>query len=224
MVLTVVLGLLVFSGYHLLRHAASPAPPALIPSGSRCDVPLVVPEQDKNKNNIPDALDLVAGARREVSGHTRYDASYYRGGYPPEGRGCCTDVIWRAFKAAGYNLKDLVDEDIRKAPAAYGATGRSPDPNIDFRRVSNLAVFFKRHALVLTTEVKPSDVDNLVQWQAGDIVVFGPPNEHIGIISDRRRRDGVPLLIHNAGPWATENDCLLHWPSKITCHFRFIHE
>ncbi|MDH7578687.1 MAG: hypothetical protein QHH75_12935 [Bacillota bacterium] len=27
------------------------------------------------------------------------------------------------------------------------------------------------NALVLTTEVKPGDVDNLIQWHAGDIVV-----------------------------------------------------
>ena len=32
---------------------------------------------------------------------------------PPDTEGVCTDVIWRAFKNAGYSLKDMVDEDIK---------------------------------------------------------------------------------------------------------------
>ncbi|HIE11847.1 MAG TPA: DUF1287 domain-containing protein [Desulfotomaculum sp.] len=156
----------------------------------------------------------------EVKRGTSYDAGYYAS-HPPEGRGACTDVIWRAFREAGYDLKKMVDDDIRAAPEAYGSTGSRPDPNIDFRRVSNLAVFFKRHAQELTTEVRPGDQENLANWQPGDIVLFGPPYEHIGIISDKRRSDGVPLLIHNAGPRAAEGDYLLHWPSRITHHFRY---
>ena len=189
--------------------------------GSKCHVHTIVSSSDNNHNSVPDALDIIAGAREEVQRRTAYDASYYPDGYPPEGRGACTDLVWRALAKAGYNLKSMVDEDIRVNPAAYGITGQQPDPNIDFRRVTNLAVFFQRHAQRLTTEVKPGDASNLVHWQPGDIVVFGPPSEHIGIISDRRRRDGVPLVLHNAGPWATEADCLLRWPSKITHHFRF---
>lgn len=189
--------------------------------GPRLAIPLVVAEPDANGNGVPDALDFVAGARREVQRHTRYDAGYYAGGYPPEGRGACTDVIAWAFREAGYDLKKMVDEDIRRAPAAYGETGKHPDPNIDFRRVANLIVFFRRHAQELTTVVRPGDQENLTQWQPGDIVVFGPPYEHIGIISDKRRPDGVPYLIHNAAPVATEGDFLLRWPSRITHHFRY---
>jgi uncharacterized protein YijF (DUF1287 family) len=170
---------------------------------------------------VPDALDFVAGARREVQRRTRYDAGYYAGGYPPEGRGACTDIVAQAFREAGYDLKKMVDEDIRRAPAAYGETGKHPDPNIDFRRVANLTVFFRRHAQELTTMVRPGDRENLTQWQPGDIVVFGPPYEHIGIISDKRRPDGVPYLIHNAAPVAAEGDFLLRWPSQITHHFRY---
>ena len=155
-----------------------------------------------------------------MTGHTLYDASYYQGGYPPPGRGACTDLVWRAFQQAGYNLKDLVDQDIRNDPGAYGATGQHPDPNIDFRRVGNLDIFFRRHAQSLTTQVLPGDVSNLVEWQPGDIVVFGNGG-HIRIISDKRRSDGVPLLIHNAGPWATEGDYLLRYPSPITGHYRW---
>ncbi len=191
----------------------------------KCLVPTVVPDQDQNHNGIPDSIDLVNGARQEVTGHTWwYDTSYYQGGYPPEGRGDDTDVIWRAFRAAGYNLKDMVDADIRTDPAAYKAFVKQPDPNIDFRMVGVLDIFFQRHATMLNKDVEPGDVSSLEQWQPGDIVVFGLPTDpdHIAIISDRRRKDGVPLVIHNAGPLATEGDYLLRWHSKIYHHFRYI--
>ena len=42
-----------------------------------------------------------------------------------------------------------------------------PDPNIDHRRVPNLAVFFRRHGLTLTNAVTP---ETLPAWQPGDIV------------------------------------------------------
>ncbi|MEQ8200931.1 MAG: DUF1287 domain-containing protein [Syntrophomonadaceae bacterium] len=186
-----------------------------------CVVPRMVSSQDQNRNGVPDSLDIVRGGREEVMRETIYDASYYQG-YPPEGRGACTDVIWRAFAAAGYDLKEMVDDDIRQSPAAYGQTGLHPDPNIDFRRVGNLQVFFARHAQELTTRISPGDVDNLADWQPGDIVIFGGRLEHIGVISDRSRRDGVPLMIHNCGPKASEDQYYLtNWPTPITHHFRF---
>jgi uncharacterized protein YijF (DUF1287 family) len=188
--------------------------------GPACPVRQVVSAQDQNNNGISDSLDIVNGARSEVKRHTRYDSSYYQGGYPPEGKGACTDLVWRALQAAGYNLKQMVDDDIRRAPAAYGADGRQPDPNIDFRRVTNLQIYFSRHAQVLTNKLIPGDQANQANWQPGDIVVFAKPHEHVGIISDRRCRDGVPLLLHNPGPWARETDCLTIWPSKIAGHYR----
>lgn len=193
-----------------------------IDSTPRCEVPRLISSQDKNRNGIPDPLDIVAGARQEVERGTVYNGGYFQGGCPPEGQGACTDVIWRAFKAAGYDLKKMVDEDIENAPEAYGATGREPDPNIDFRRVSNLQVFFQRHAQQLTTEVVPNDTVNLINWQPGDIVIYGQPHEHIAIISDQRERNGVPWIIHNCGPQASEGNYLLSWGSKMTYHFRFI--
>jgi uncharacterized protein YijF (DUF1287 family) len=185
----------------------------------KCTVPVVTPWQDQSHNGISDAIALVNGARQEVTRRTVYDSKYYQGGYPPEGRGNDADVIWRAFRAAGYNLKDMVDADVLSAPYLYGGTH---DPNIDFRKVADLDLFFQRHAIPETTEVKPGDPANLVQWEPGDIVVFGSPPDHIAIISDQRRKDGVPLVIHNAGPWATEGDYLLRWHSKILHHFRYI--
>lgn len=189
--------------------------------GPRVRVPQMVAPADGNQNGVFDALDLVAGARGEVRRRTIYDARYVASGFPPEGRGACTDVVWRAFRAAGVDLKQLVDNDIRSNPRAYGATGAHPDPAIDFRRVPNLVAFFERHSSELPTTVKPGVPENLALWQPGDIVTFGPRYQHIGIVSPARRPDGVPLVIHNAGPWASESDVLLRWPSKVTHHFRY---
>lgn len=187
----------------------------------RLEVPLKISSHDENGNQVPDALDFVAGARQEAERKTIYDASYYSIGYPPEGRGACTDLVWRAFRQGGYDLHAMVDEDIRLAPDVYGATGQHPDSAIDYRRVQNLQIFFKRHGQVLTTAIKPGEKTNLMQWQPGDIVVFALPLEHIAIISDQRRRDGVPYIIHNAGPYASEGNYLQSWPSPIIYHFRF---
>lgn len=188
---------------------------------TKCEVPVNTAPIDRNSNGVYDAFDTVAGARSEVKGRTRYNSDYYSGGYPPDRLGACTDVVWRALSAAGYDLKSLIDADIKAGTSSYPRVTNRPDPNIDFRRVPNLEAFFKRHARMLTTDVVPRDVHNLIQWQPGDIVTFAHPMEHVGVVSDRRRADGVPLVIHNAGPWASESDILLRWPTGISCHFRF---
>ena len=176
---------------------------------------------DKDGDGLDDLRDIVAGAKEEVLRKPLYRSAYYQGGNPPETEGVCTDVVWRAMRDAGYNLKALVDKDIRDNLSQYLRVGGKPDPNIDYRRVPNLLVYFRRYGLELSKEIKPGDVDNLYLWQAGDIVTFDHPHEHIAIISDKRRPDGVPYLLHNSGPIASESDHLLSWPSPITGHFRF---
>ena len=137
------------------------------------------------------------------------------GGYPPDNEGVCTDVIWRAFKNAGYSLKDLVDEDIKNNTSAYYRVENRPDPNIDFRRVPNLKVYFERNAINLTT-----DINQIEEWQPGDIVVFG--SNHIAIISDKRNKKGIPYIIHNANQPQREEDALEFWNkyNEITGHYR----
>lgn len=191
------------------------------PVREQMDIKRMLSGIDTDNDGLDDLEDLVAGGRAEVERGPGYASAYYSGGYPPDDEGVCTDVIWRAFRDAGYNLKEMVDEDIQKNIRAYPRVEGRPDPNIDFRRVPNLVSFFERYAQSLTTEIRPYDRENLIQWQGGDIVVYGPPLWHIGIISDARREDGIPLLIHNGGPCPRENDMLLDWPSPIKYHFRF---
>ncbi|MBU4532829.1 MAG: DUF1287 domain-containing protein [Eubacteriales bacterium] len=189
-------------------------------TGVEVEVPNHYSPEDRNHNGKPDSLDMVEAARAEVTKGTRYDAAYYSEGYPPDGRGACTDIIWVALGGAGIDLKALVDEDIRQFTSDYPRVGLVPEPSIDFRRVPNLVVFFGKYGMTLTTEIIPGDPENLIHWQPGDIVVWDGP-EHIGIVSDRRRADGVPLAIHNSGPQASENATLLSWPGEITHHFRY---
>lgn len=187
----------------------------------KLDVPRIQVDSDKDGDGIKDMDDILEGARKDAANKPRYRSAYYKGGYPPDNEGVCTDVIWRALKNAGYNLKEMVDKDIQENIEDYPRVAGKPDPNIDFRRVKNLIPFFKKYALVLTTKVVPWDKDNLKKWQGGDIVVFGEPLEHIAIVSDKRREDGIPYIIHNGGPYTKENDQLLDWPSPIIYHFRF---
>jgi uncharacterized protein len=177
---------------------------------------------DRNKNGILDQDDIVLGARKEIENKTQYKSAYYEGGYPPENEGVCTDVIWRALKNAGYNLKYSMDVDIEKNQWKYWKSINKPDPNIDFRRVKNQYIFFKEHAQNLTLIVVPHDKKNLIEWQGGDIVVLKKP-DHVAVISDIRRRDGVPYVIHNSNTIPKENDCLMKWykGERIIGHFRY---
>lgn len=184
-----------------------------------------VPEEyskvDKNNNGTADCLDIVNAARKEAENETKYKDAYYLGGYPPDSEGVCTDVIWRGFKGMSVDLKTLVDKDIRDNKTAYSRVNGKPDPNIDFRRVRNLDVFFKRNAMTITNELKPFDIENLKNWQPGDIIVLMQPFEHIAVVSDKRGKDGVPYVIHNTSPHAVESASLEYWAPYIYGHYRW---
>lgn len=192
------------------------------PSGSSAwnHIPRVQSKLDTNGNGISDTEDIITGARAYVKNRPFYRSAYYRGGYPPDTEGVCTDVIWAALLHAGHNLKENVSADIRANKALY-PRGDKQDSNIDFRRVSNLRVYFKRHGKSLGATLKPGDAGNLADWQPGDIVTFHNP-DHIAILSDKRNSEGVPYLLHNQGPWASEGDDFMLWYRKgVTGHYRF---
>lgn len=200
---------------------AGPSVSSLVAELKWSDLPRHISSQDKNGNGVSDTDDIIEGGRLEAGRKPVYQSAYYVGGYPPETEGVCTDVIWRAFQHAGYDLKAMIDADIKANILAYPRTMGKPDPHIDFRRVPNQLVFFRRHALSLTKELIPGDRENLLLWQPGDIVTFRSP-DHIAILSTKRNADGIPYLIHNDGPWASEDDGFPSWAARgITGHFRF---
>lgn len=76
-----------------------------------------------------------------------------------------------------------------------------------------MLVYFKNHALSLTTDISQID-----EWQGGDIIVF---KKHIGIVSDVRNRSGVPFIIHHANPYQKHyEEDILENRQDIVGHFR----
>ncbi|MGR6835484.1 DUF1287 domain-containing protein [Syntrophomonas erecta] len=192
------------------------------PGRSTIDVSLPSPVEQipPEKRTTPDLILL--GARQEVKNGTRYDASYQVINYPagdvaPD-RGACTDVVVRALRNAGIDLQVLIHEDMLEKFSVYPANWglSTPDPNIDHRRVPNQVTFFRQYAQERTRQVQGHEQE----WKWGDIVYwrFNNGDEHCGIVSDRLNRQGIPLVIHNAGITKEEN-CLTRW--EITGHFRY---
>lgn len=167
---------------------------------------------DFNNNGTDDYTDFLLGARQDAKNKPTYNSAYWDGGYPPDDIGVCTDVVWRAFKNAGYGLREMVDKDIQLRPEAYTRITKRDD-NIDFRRVVNLRVFFEEYAENLTLDTTQID-----QWQPGDIVIFGN-DKHIGIVSDKRNMNGQTYIIHNGGQPNREEDYFER--GIVTGHYRF---
>lgn len=174
-------------------------------TASDFDITVVKSKTDKNNNGIDDFTDILLGAKEYVSLSPKYKSEYLmtNKGYPaeslpdgtlvPSDTGVCTDVIWYAFYHAGYYLKDMVDADIAANTELYPRTSGKPDTYIDFRRVANLKIFFKRYAIELTTNPR-----KIEEWQPGDIIIFKNP-DHIAIVSDERDFFGRPYIIHHGG-------------------------
>jgi len=178
--------------------------------------PNIKSKVDFNENGKDDFADFVVGARKDAKLHPRYDGAYVseNKGYPKDDVGVCTDVIWRAMKEAGYSMRTMLNKDIKKRRSAYTNIKNKPDPNIDFRRVKTLRPFYEKYCQKLELELNNPD-----EWQPGDIIIFGPNDYHIGILSDKRNLKGFPYVFHNQGQSEREEDFLSKKP--VTGHFRF---
>ena len=173
------------------------------------NIPNIKSNIDYDNDGIDDYTDIYLSALDYVKTKPKYKSKYYNGGFPNDNFGVCTDVVAFAFLNAGYNLRDLVDEDIRKNIELYNID--KPDKNIDFRRVKNLKIFFDRNASTLT-----NDVNWYMDFQKGDIVVF---DKHIAIISEKRNKKGIPYIIHNSGNFKYVEDALTRY--NIVGHYRW---
>lgn len=175
------------------------------------DIKPYVSKVDKDNDGIDDQTDMLKSVREYIETKPKYKSKYYATGYPEDEYGVCTDVVAFGMKGAGYDLKELVFDDIKANSDKYNID--TIDKNIDFRRVRNLKVYFDNNAISLTTDVK-----DYKQWQGGDIVVF---KTHIGVISDKRNSNGVPFVIHHYGTKQKyyEED-ILEMRNDITGHYR----
>ncbi len=164
---------------------------------------------------------LTDAARQQVGVTVTYDPAYvgleFPGGDLPRDRGVCTDVVIRALRDGwGIDLQLAVNRDMtadfRAYPALWGLT--ATDRNIDHRRVPNLQALFARIGADLPLSEDPTP------YLPGDIVTWTLPGNlaHIGIVSDRRGPQGTPLILHNIGDGAQEEDILFAYP--MTGHYR----
>lgn len=172
------------------------------------------------------AAKLVTAAIARTKVFVLYDGRYrkiaYPGGDVPDNTGVCTDLVIRAYrKGLGLDLQKLVHQDMRKHfrkyPRDWGMT--RPDPNIDHRRVPNLETFFRHQGAALPVTRDPDD------YRPGDLVTWrlGGRLPHIGVVTDRRSRDGSrPLIAHNIGAGPKLEDMLFDHP--IIGHFRWLPE
>ena len=168
---------------------------------------------DKDNDGIDDQTDILNNVKKYIETKPKYKSKYYSTGYPNDEYGVCTDVIAFGLKDAGYDLMELVNQDILKNQKQYNI--KEIDKNIDFRRVNNLDIYFKNNHITLTT-----DLSKIEEWQGGDIIVF---KDHIGIISDKRNKNGIPFLIHHANPIQKnyeENILEIYGQDFIIGHYR----
>ena len=167
-----------------------------------------------------DGVALARAARAQVGVTVAYDPAYARIPYPngdvPKDRGVCTDVVVRAFRGVGIDLQARVHEDMRTNFASYPRKWglAKPDSNIDHRRVPNLQRWFERQQRSLPA------TRNAADYRAGDVVSWKLDNglDHIGVVS-AQRSGGRPLVVHNIGAGAREEDVLFAW--QLTGHYRW---
>jgi uncharacterized protein len=158
--------------------------------------------------------DLVAAARQQIGVTTLYDPAYRKLAYPkgdvPADRGVCTDVLVRALRVArSLDLQAVVHEDMQAHWALYPKRwgNRKPDTNIDHRRVPNLMTWFERQGW------KRAVSELAASYLPGDFVVWdlGGGLLHVGIVSDRKSLFRTPLVVHNIGRGASEDDILFKY-------------
>jgi len=166
---------------------------------------------DKDNDGIDDQTDILNNTRNYIATNPKYKSKYYATGYPDDNFGVCTDVVAISLKAAGYDLMELVNNHIKENKELYDI--ETIDKKIDFRRVRNLDIYFKHNIISLTT-----DINEIEEWQGGDIIVF---KKHIGIISDKRNKSGIPFVIHHANPYQIHyEEDILEGRTDIIAHYR----
>ena len=168
-------------------------------------------------------INIATAAFERTKSIVIYDGSYVKIDYPngdvsPQ-RGVCSDVVIRTYRSLGIDLQKNVHEDMVANFDAYpsrriwGLT--RTDTNIDHRRVPNLQAFFQRHGTALAISQDHQD------YQPGDLVTWMLPGNlpHIGIVSDKKSNNGIPLIVHNIGLGPKLENMLFRY--KITGHYRY---
>ncbi len=166
-------------------------------------------------------IDLALAAENRTRVSVTYDPAYVALSYPmgdvANDRGVCADLVIRAYRSVGYDLQQLVHEDMRDHFDAYPRNwGLSrTDTNIDHRRVPNLETFLTRRG---------ASLDNLSEHELepGDLVTWRIDNRlpHIGIATTISDRAGRRVFAHNIGAGPQLQACFDAWPRTAIFRFR----
>lgn len=156
--------------------------------------------QDRDNDGIPDAVDVLRGAKKAAQNGAAYKNNYrplaFPGGDVPREEGVCTDVVIRSLRNTGIDLQESVSRDIEARPEAYPMI-KDADPHIDHRRVRTLLPYFE-HAF---ESLPATPGDTAAPYLPGDIVLMNTIGdqapEHLGIVSDEVGDSGLPLIINN---------------------------
>ena len=180
-------------------------------SNSDFNINTYISSIDKDNDGIDDQTDILNSVREYIKTKPKYKSKYYSTGYPNDEYGVCSDIVAFGLKDAGYDLRELVNNNIINNKEDCNI--ETIDKNIDFRRVRNLKVYFERNSIKLTT-----DINDISSWQGGDIIIF---KKHIGIVSDKRNSKGIPFIIHHANPYQLHyEEDILENRNDIIGHYR----
>ena len=176
--------------------------------------------EDHDGDGLVNTLDVLMGAKKLCLNKARYESNYrelkYPGGDVPRTEGVCTDTLIRALRNAGWDLQRGVHEDALKQPRLYPLDGKSPDANIDHRRIRMMLPWFRQN-FVQVKEGEP--------YLPGDLLLFDtfpskPGPDHAGIVSDRLGKSGLPLVINNWTDGYVEQEMDLLSFVPVTHRFR----
>lgn len=195
----------------------------------RNEIVSIPEETNKNRTQVVSDTTLVFGqkvgaaAQSIIDPTIIYDPTYRQISYPngdvAANTGVCTDVVIRTYRVLGIDLQKLVHEDMKAHFLLYPSQKmwglKSTDKNIDHRRVPNLQRFFERNGQEKVKSTNASD------YSAGDIVAWKLPNGllHIGVVVDKKSRDGIPLVVHNIGGGQVAENVLFAW--DIIGHYSY---
>ena len=240
-ILLIVFVVIVSTGNFNFKKAYRPSPALskMLPRFRLIDVEKLSGTNDENRNGKADAVDVLNGAKKQLEIKSKNifiegsgQSNYYMEGDPPEEWALNTDIIARSFKEAGFDLRVLINTDINnnfdKYPLKAIWNQNQADIDIDYRRIQNMEVFFKRSAKNLNIRIDPASEENLNTWVPGDLVLLDMDRDgytdNIGIISDSTARNGIPKVIYNyIDPGYTIEANILS--SKIiTGHYRYPQE
>lgn len=154
------------------------------------NIPYLTAGVDHNKNHIDDGKDILEGAKQYIQRNPSYEVlTEYPDGWPKGNKGQAGDVIAQALLYADYDLKSLINQDIKKNPELYENKAPTGE-NIAFRSVAAQSIFFSRYMNSYST-----DYNDKNEWQPGDIIVF--EKNHIAIVADKVNENGVRFIIHH---------------------------